>query len=86
MRQDFEFFDLGRFGEKVVGVGEEGLGDFAGEVGVAAGFIFKGVEDAEAAGAEFDGIPRGSAGFGDGEGLGGLEELFEFLFLAFFGG
>jgi len=51
----------------------EGFGDGAGEVSLAAGFVFEGVEDGEGGGAEAEGEPDGRGGFLVGE----LQALFE---------
>ena len=42
----------------------ESFGDFAAQVGVAGGFVGKGVEDAEGVGTGFECVPADGAGFG----------------------
>ena len=51
-----------RLGQQLIGLGHERLGDFAGKMSLAARFVLKRVEDAEACRAQFDGIPGVVAG------------------------
>jgi hypothetical protein len=55
--QDFHLFDLDFVGEEGGGVGHQGFGDLAVQVGVAAFLVVEGVEDAVHSGAELDAVP-----------------------------
>src|SRR5262245_59521115 len=56
-RQHVDLLDRGRLGEEVAGFSHEGRGDAAGEVGLAAGLVGEGVEDAEGRGPQAEGEP-----------------------------
>jgi hypothetical protein len=79
--KDFDFFDLRRIGKKLTGFGHQRLGDRAVEMGVAAGFIGEGVEDAEPVRPQLDCVPGRGGRLGDGQGLSRFEELLECRFL-----
>jgi hypothetical protein len=80
--EDFHVFDLDFVGEEVGGAGHQGLGDFAGQVGVAACFVVEGVKDSVGAGAEFEAVPGYGLRFFVAHGCALLEEGFYFSFFA----
>ncbi len=67
--QDIDHFNVGRAGPQI-GVSAQGGGYLAGEVGFAAGFIGKSIENTERGRTQAQGVPGSGSGFGFHNGQG----------------
>src|SRR5271168_4671109 len=78
--ENFRLGDIRRFGKEILGFGEERLGNFTVQVGIAAVLIGKGIEDTVFSGAHFNGVPAEGRRFALGQGLRRLQKFFYLFF------
>src|SRR5579864_7872629 len=70
-----------RLGEQIFRLRKEGFGDFSIQMGVAAVFVGKRIENSILAWPHLDGVPANRLALTLGKWLRGLQERFDFFFL-----